>query len=550
MQIVVPMSGFGERFLRAGYKIPKFLIEVEGKPIIAHVIDMFPGEKNFLFICNKDHLAEASFKMRETILKYCPTGKIVGISPHKLGPVHAVLQAGDMIDAAEPVVVNYCDFTCYWDWKRFLKFVEASKCDGAIVAYKGFHPHSLGATNYAYMKEVGGWVSDIQEKKPFTDNKMKEYASSGTYYYTSGKLMLDAFRAVKERDLNVAGEFYVSLSYKPLIEAGRAIAVYGIQHFMQFGTPEDLAEYNYWSETFRKLASPKTDRNTLARGAVVVPMAGLGKRFADEGYTTTKPMIPVSGLPMVVQATLDLPRVGNYVFVIRRDMPEFDEVCLALRKAFPGAVLEFIDKVTEGQACTADIGMRALERERHWKQEDGPVTFGACDSGAVYDASRFAALIDDPGTDVVVWAIRGYANAALYPKMYGWLDVEGDLIKNVSVKVPLSNPANDPIVLGTFTFKKSTDFHRCVDRMISRNARVNNEFYLDTCVNDALALGLRCRVFEVDSYLSWGTPDNLRTFEYWQSCFHKWSGHPYDLKLDARVPREKIDDLVLSFADE
>ena len=54
MQIVIPMSGFGERFRKAGYTIPKPLIEVEGKPIIAHVIDMFPGEKNFLFIAREN----------------------------------------------------------------------------------------------------------------------------------------------------------------------------------------------------------------------------------------------------------------------------------------------------------------------------------------------------------------------------------------------------------------------------------------------------------------------------------------------------------------
>ena len=35
MQIVIPMSGFGERFRRAGYDIPKPLIEVQDKPIMS-----------------------------------------------------------------------------------------------------------------------------------------------------------------------------------------------------------------------------------------------------------------------------------------------------------------------------------------------------------------------------------------------------------------------------------------------------------------------------------------------------------------------------------
>ena len=56
MQIIIPMSGFGERFRKVGYKLPKPLIIVDEKPIIQHVVEMFPGEKEIIFICNKDHL--------------------------------------------------------------------------------------------------------------------------------------------------------------------------------------------------------------------------------------------------------------------------------------------------------------------------------------------------------------------------------------------------------------------------------------------------------------------------------------------------------------
>ena len=34
MQIIIPMSGFGERFRSAGYTVPKPLIVVDGKPAI------------------------------------------------------------------------------------------------------------------------------------------------------------------------------------------------------------------------------------------------------------------------------------------------------------------------------------------------------------------------------------------------------------------------------------------------------------------------------------------------------------------------------------
>ena len=72
-------------------------------------------------------------------------------------------------------------------------------------------------------------------------------------------------------------------------------------------------------------------------------------------------------------------------------------------------------------------------------------------------------------------------------------------------------------------------------RMIERGGKVNGEYYVDECINDAVALGLNCRLFEVDHYLGWGTPDELRTFDYWTECFDKWSSHPYRLERDLRV---------------
>jgi hypothetical protein len=51
----------------------------------------------------------------------------------------------------------------------------------------------------------------------------------------------------------------------------------------------------------------------------------------------------------------------------------------------------------------------------------------------------------------------------------------------------------------------------------------------------------------VDHFLAWGTPDDLRTFEYWQSCFHKWAGHPYAMELDTRIPPEALASLSLRF---
>lgn len=537
MQIIIPMSGFGERFRKAGYDLPKPLIEMEGKPIIGHVIDMFPGETDFIFICNQDHLDEPKYNMESILKKLCPSGRVVGIASHKLGPVHAVLQVEDLISNEGQTIVNYCDFTCYWDWDHFKEFVNENECIGSIPSYKGFHPHTLGSTNYAYMKQQNGWVEDIQEKKPYTENRMEEFASSGTYYFSSGSIMKQAFHSQVQQNLNLAGEFYVSLAYKPLLKEKKKISVYPLQHFMQWGTPEDVSEYNYWSKAFKKLTASSVSK-TSSKGSFIIPMAGLGKRFADRGYKQIKPLIPVSGHSMVLQAANDLPDTVAQVFVLRSDMKGFSEVSKELRKYYPDCIIKTIDSVTDGQAITAAIGLEALNE---LDQAPNPITFAACDNGALYEVEKFNSLVEDIQTDILVWCVRGYENAVRKPEMYGWIDTDSDgLIKQISVKTPLDNPSIDPIVIGSFTFKKSEHFYKSLDRLLKRNGLINGEFYIDSLINDAIDLGLRCKIFEVDSFLCWGTPDDLNTFEYWQSCFHKWPSHPYRLELDARVSKEAL----------
>lgn len=563
MQIIVPMSGFGERFRRAGHRLPKPLIEVDGKPIIAHVIGMFDADCEFIFVCNQEHLAEPAYRMAETLRRWCPQGRIVAIAPHSLGPVHAVLQAlrqaTQLIDPARPVLLNYCDFCCYWNWQHFKQFVAANACDGAIPAYKGFHPHTLGSTNYAYLRETEGWVEAIQEKQPYTDNRMEEYASSGSYYFASGRLMEEALRGAVEQQLTVGGEYYVSLAYRPLLQAGRRIAVYPLQHFMQWGTPQDLAEYQGWSAAFARLVQGPEAAPSPA-GAVLLPMAGMGQRFVDQGYALTKPLIEVSGRAMVEQALRDLPPAAQHCFVLRADMPGHDEIAAELRHSHPAAQIVSVAALTEGQACTALLGAEALLRapaeggngdssdSTNSTSSGGPLTVGACDFGMLYDAAALQALLADPAVDLIVWGARGNANAIRRPQMFGWIDADQQgRIRRISVKTPLAAPASDPIVLGAFTFRRADDLRRLVKLLVARDGRINGEFYLDSCINDAIALGLDCRLFEVDHYLSWGTPDDLRTFEYWQSCFHKWDGHPYTLEGDGRVPPAKVEQLARRF---
>ena len=524
MQVVIPMSGFGERFRKAGYNVPKPLIMVDGKTIIEYIVEMFPGNNDFIFICNNDHLEERSYRMREILEKIAPEGVIVSIAPHKLGPVHAVLKAIDFIDLDKPLIVNYADFTCDWDFADFCEIVEISNCDGAIPCYRGFHPHTLWSNYYAYVQEDKLNAYNIQEKQPFTDNPREEFASSGTYYFKSGELMKNYFNKCIDENLTVGGEYYVSMVYKPMMDDNLDIKVYELEHFMQWGTPSDLEEYCYWSKTFNSILNEREPPKQS--GGLILPMVGAGSRFQKEGYRVAKPLIQVSGRPMALQALDDLPKTERQKFVLRKDLVGIDQLKEALYKQSKTAEFVELDYMTDGQATTCVEGANGLEI-------DEPVTIAACDNGMIYDANLFQSLMDSDDVDVIVWGARGYPGAMRFPEMYGWIDVGANSdIRNVSVKAPLSNPEKDPIVVGTFTFKKLGDYLKSVERMKERGALINGEYYVDMAINDAIALNLRCVLFEIDSYICWGTPNDLRVFEYWQSCFSDWEHHPYQKDKD------------------
>jgi NDP-sugar pyrophosphorylase family protein len=525
MQIVIPMSGFGERFRIAGYTIPKSLIIVEGKTIIQHIVEMFSKEDDFIFICNKDHLADPEYKMQSTLEEICTSGKIVSIDPHKLGPVYTVMEAIEHIDLDKPTVVNYCDFTCYWNYGDFKKFIIKTDAEGVLPSYRGFHPHTLWNNYYAYIKETNLRACTIQEKQPFTDNPKNEFASSGTYYFKSGALMKNYFQKSIDKNLTVNNEYYVSMVYQPMMDDGLNVFVYELEYFMQWGTPSDLEEYIYWSNIFRGLLEEKP--SPKQKGVLLLPMVGLGSRFQREGYDIPKPLIPVSGAPMGVQALNDLPQAESQRFVLRNEMPDLEQLKFFLGKTTIESKFVLLDHMTDGQASTCEEGLKGVDKELS-------VTIAACDNGMLYDPDKFEELVDDKNIDIIVWGARGYPGAIRSPNSYGWIDVDDktNSINSVSVKVPLKNPKIDPIIVGAFTFKRLGDFLDAVERMKERKALVNGEYYVDMAINDAIFLGKNCKLFDVEKYICWGTPNDLKTFEYWQSCFHKWPSHPYRLEND------------------
>jgi NDP-sugar pyrophosphorylase family protein len=259
MKIIVPMAGFGDRFVKAGYQDPKPLIKVNGKRIIEYICEMFDIKNDdFVFICNEMHLQQTD--MQNLLKSLIPSSKILTIPPHKKGPVFTVLNSDVMqnINDDEEVIVTYCDNPYVWNYEDFKNWVKEKNSDGCILSHAGFHPHRLSPTFMAHIKDDNLKVLEIKEKEPYSDNFITEQASTGTYYFKKGEYIRKYFNMLMDLDINYKGEYYVTLVYNLLIKDNLLVHAYPTEFVTVFGTPEEVAAFEAWQTI---LKSPQRIKN-------------------------------------------------------------------------------------------------------------------------------------------------------------------------------------------------------------------------------------------------------------------------------------------------
>lgn len=282
---------------------------------------------------------------------------------------------------------------------------------------------------------------------------------------------------------------------------------------------------------------------------ILIPMAGAGSRFIKEGYTKHKPLIPVTDrrsgkkIPMVVAATLDLPAaLESKIIYIDRDFHKKDGVEDEIKSFFPAAKFITVDYLTEGQASTCLLAKEHINN-------DEELLIAGCDNGIVFDKEKF--LEAKKTADVLVFTFRGNEAVLENPKAYGWVETDDSgVVKSVSVKIPISdNPLKDHAIISAFWFKKGADFVKNSAEMIAQNDRVNGEFYADLVIKYCLKNGLCVKVFEVDEYLCWGTPQEYENYEKTINYWRKFYEVEFVRKLSIVVPcynEEKNIPLIIS----
>ena len=506
MQLIIPMSGIGKRFKDAGYDVPKPFIQISGKPIVEHVVEMFPGVEEILFIVNREHSNDSDLNLMSQLLRIAPKAEIAVIDNHKFGPAWAIKQAKEYIKLDVPVVVNYCDFACIWDFPSFREKIH-SGIDGLIATYSGFHPHMLRSTKYAYLKlDEFENVVDIQEKQPFTYEPMSEPASSGTYGFGAGKILLDAVDAQIATDDSYNNEFYSSLTFKNMISSGKIVKKFEIDRFFQWGTPEDFEDFKRQKDLFTFISTQNNRFSNASRLEILA--AGAGKRFIDSGYSIPKPFLPLGNLSLLQKAIQSLGKPENSTGILLQDSCEIPKYEIdQLRKS--KVEIRRVSGLTRGQAESAAISLKFDKK--------GSCIVGTCDS-LIFIASD--TNLKSQKQTMGVWVNEPSEFAISHPDQFGWvtLNSENEVMKSWVKAVPNTDD-KVYVISGTFFFGDDQEAVVLIESFLQTGTLVNGEYHLDSVLAFAQKAGWEVLGFKPEWFVSLGTPDEYETYRYWESIF-------------------------------
>jgi len=257
---------------------------------------------------------------------------------------------------------------------------------------------------------------------------------------------------------------------------------------------------------------------------IVVPMAGRGSRFANEGYLKPKPLISVGGKPMIEWVISNIrPNVDHrFTFIcLKEHLEDYPEVPETLKRLCEGCNIVTVDAVTEGAACTVLLAKELINN-------DDPLMIANADQFVDLDINDYLQVMEEQQADGLIMTFH-----ADHPKWsYCRLDEFGQVSEVVEKQV-VSNEAT----VGIYNFRKGRDFVAAAEQMIERELRVNGEFYVAPAYNQLIEDGRKIVVSkmgkEYDGMYGLGVPGDLRYFTT-TAPFHqgKLEGEPLLTRAD------------------
>ena len=110
------------------------------------------------------------------------------------------------------------------------------------------------------------------------------------------------------------------------------------------GNSNDFETYNKWSNSFSKIHFDSINKTKVSKkikkSTNIFLMAGKGLRFIKENFTEPKPLIKVSGKPMVFQTIDHLPKSDFNVFLLRQDMDKINVLKKLIKQKFKRPLIQ------------------------------------------------------------------------------------------------------------------------------------------------------------------------------------------------------------------
>ncbi len=199
INILIPMAGAGSRFAKEGYKLPKPLIDVNGKPMIQQVVDNLNIDAHFIFVVQKSHYEQ--YNLGTILPLIAPGCDIVQIEGLTEGAACTTLLAKNFINNDDHLLIANSDQIVDWDSCDFMHTMLYHNVDGGILTFKDETKNPKWS--FAKTNEFGH-VTEVAEKSPISDQ-----ATVGIYYFNRGKEYVKYAEQMIQENIRVNNEFYV-----------------------------------------------------------------------------------------------------------------------------------------------------------------------------------------------------------------------------------------------------------------------------------------------------------------------------------------------------
>ena len=237
LDIVITMGGLGSRFRKAGYTVPKYMIEAKGKTLFDWSLISLEGYRDiadrFIFLAMQDESADVEAFIREKCTQLnIPDPKVIILDHLTDGQATTAMLAEKYWDKDHALLIYNID-----------TYVEPGCMNSAELKGDGFIPcFKAEGDHWSFVRlDESGKVAEIKEKQRISD-----HCTLGAYYFKSCALYKELYDAYyKESEHSVNGEKYVAPLYDFLLSRGGEIYISDVpaEQVHVLGTPEELEAF-------------------------------------------------------------------------------------------------------------------------------------------------------------------------------------------------------------------------------------------------------------------------------------------------------------------